>query len=290
MSPPPQKRSPPRRNPPRKGLLHHERSPAMARALSRSPPGTRNRLQTIMSERALRRCGNQHIGSVTVLHRGVLVQADCQDRWPEFRLFSNPPHWSAPAPATMSSAAPGPAQPRLSPTNQPSLQVAAWRMIAAAGKCRILLIDCISCGRHRRARHADQLGRQARRDARGQLGTFRRVPHGEHLTLLVCARATRSPALVRARAPGSPDRAGAASASTAASRSSSPSPVRAETTTHPRSFAVRSPATTTGSAVVGLVDDDELGHVARRRSRRAPRGRRTSAPLGPRRCRPPRAG
>jgi hypothetical protein len=49
---------------------------------------------------------------------------------PNSGIFPNPLRRAIPS----SSARPGPAQPQLSPANRPSLQVAAWRMIAAAGK------------------------------------------------------------------------------------------------------------------------------------------------------------
>jgi hypothetical protein len=48
-------------------------------------------------------------------------------------FFLSPLRLAVPAPAATSTTRPGPAQTRLSSTNQPSLQVAALRMIAAAG-------------------------------------------------------------------------------------------------------------------------------------------------------------
>ena len=210
MSPPPQIRAPPCRNTPGKGFLRHERSPAMARALSRSPPGTRNRLQTIMSERALRRCGNQHIGSVTVLHRGVLVQAECQDRLPEFRLFSQPAAAGRPAPAATSpSALPAQLSRGISPAGQRIVAGSSMADDPGRRECQFLLIDCISCGRHRQC--------PSRRSARppGPAG------HARSARCLPPRAARRAPhppgapgppgrPARRARARGSPGRAGAA--------------------------------------------------------------------------------
>jgi hypothetical protein len=52
---------------------------------------------------------------------------------PISRFFLKPPHLAAPARAAAPQGRPGPAQPRIIPAGRPSLQVAAWQMIATAG-------------------------------------------------------------------------------------------------------------------------------------------------------------
>jgi hypothetical protein len=44
-------------------------------------------LIAIMNKRVRRRCGNQRIGLVTVLHKWVVVQAEYEDLLPDFRPF-----------------------------------------------------------------------------------------------------------------------------------------------------------------------------------------------------------
>src|SRR5215831_19670336 len=124
---------PPHRDPSVKGSLRHERSPAMVRASSwehRREPEDAHRDHELAG--ALRRCGNQHLGSVTLLHGSVVVQAECEDRTPNFRISGNPHPRADPGGRRHALAGPGPDQPGAARPGRLLPQVAAWRTIIAS--------------------------------------------------------------------------------------------------------------------------------------------------------------
>src|SRR2546426_127388 len=76
-------------------------------------------------------------------------------------------------PPPVPSPRPPPAPGQIRPVRQPLPQVAA-RTLVTPDNGRFLLTGGISSGRHRGALRTGQLGRQAWRDTRGQLGAVRR--------------------------------------------------------------------------------------------------------------------